>query len=139
MSNARKSRTKADAAQPKDLGALMGPQAAHFLRAQSEIASEIEKFTSRWIERRTEVLQTALKTTGQMRQPEAGLTMAPAIMQDFYQSSVQCLAEDAGDWIALCGTCAGIVTAGEIEAGGELAKTAGLTNKPGKLPTRIPV
>lgn len=139
MSKSEKSKKWPAATQTNNLGAMLGPQAIHFWQAQENVLGEIEKFTSRWIDRRHEVARSALKATDQLRQSESGFGAAPAILQSWQRLSVECMAEDASDWIALWSTCADIVTAGEIEAESELIEMAGMTNDPGKLPTRIPV
>ena len=114
-------------------------QAHHLLKAQQQIAEEVQNFTSRWTERRREAVRTLLKASGDLSPSAKAPTTIPEIMQNWQETSAQCMSEDSSDGRAWWSTCSHIVTSGEMDVVSALATAAGLTNKPDKLPTRIPV
>ncbi len=127
MKNATKSKT------PDNATPTLLPYMAPYLQASGKMLDEIEHFTRRWIDRRRDLTRAAFASSE--TQPQDAATR----LQNWQQKSTECLAEDTSDLIALFSGCSEIITTSGIEIESELAKMAGMTGKPGKLPTRIPV
>ena len=139
MSTTKKRATSAPSPKFTHLGAFMPPQALPLLQAQQQIAEEIQLFTERWTDRRRDAVRALMKASGDTSSSERTMRSVPEITQTWQDTSVKCISEDVSDWIALWSTCSRIMTAGEMDVVSDLADAAGLTSKPKKLPTRIPV
>ncbi|SMX25841.1 hypothetical protein [Boseongicola aestuarii] len=139
MTSTEKRATSAPSPKSAQIGGFMAPKALPLLQAQLQMAEEFKLFAERWTDRRRDAVQSLMKASGDTRPSDRTMRSVPEIMQTWQETSVQCVSEDVSDWIALWSTCSRIMTAGEIDVVSDLANAAGLTSKPDKLPTRIPV
>jgi len=104
---------------------VIAPQLEQFWKAQDEILEEGEAFSKAWFARRHEATRTALDAVHGMN--GAGATPAAAMrtLAQWQQGSLQRLADDFQQWLALCARCTGRVTGAEIEAAQEGAENVG--------------
>ena len=121
------------------VGGFLVPHVLHFSQAQDKALDEAERFTSRWFDRRHAATRTALQAAGQLRRADFDSGATQSILQDWHAQSVERLAEDASDWIALWSNCASLFAKGEIEAEEEIIDMTDKDNGARRLLTRIPV
>ena len=103
-------------------------QGAHFWQTQNTFLKEFETFSTAWFKRRYEGTQTALDASKQLAEDTMGNpATAMGILADWQSHSMERLAEDAKDYMAMMTACAALTTANEVEAveeSGESAKRA---------------
>lgn len=120
---------------PSVLAALpaLGPQSTHFWQAQDTFLKEFETFTLAWFKRRHEGTQTALDTSKQMAEDTMGNPAAAmGILADWQTHSMERLAEDAKDYMAMMTACAASATSNEVEAVEESVETTKRATKTAK-------
>lgn len=106
---------------------VLAPQARAFWEAQERILGEAEAFSKHWFERRHQAATTALEAAKTATQN--GTTDPGALMKtiaDWQAHSVQRMAEDFQEWVALCSRCATHVATHEAQSIQDvMEKTAG--------------
>jgi hypothetical protein len=131
--------SKEPAALPMGLSGIMAPQVTHFWQAQDKTLNEISAFAARWIDRRQKAMSDVLKEADQTRDSDQGFGATPATLLKWQMTTMEVMAEDVNDWLALWSTCSRLISTSEIEAECEIAGLGDTGKRADKLPTRIPV
>ncbi len=110
-----------------------GSQGAHFWKAQDTVLKECEAFSEAWFKRRHEATQSALDATKKLAERSMGDPMAAmSILAEWQTHSMERLAEDARDYLAMMTGCAAAVISNEVEAVDETVASAKSATKSAK-------
>ena len=110
-----------------------GAQSTHFWKAQDTFLSEFEEFSSAWFKRRHTATRTAIETSKRLSEEAMGNpTAAMSILADWQKHSMERLAEDTKDCMAMMTRCAAAAVTNEVEAVEETVEGAKRATKAAK-------
>ena len=110
-----------------------GSQSAHFWKAQDTVLKECEAFSEAWFKRRHEATQSALDASKKLAERSMGDPMAAmSILAEWQSHSMERLAADARDYLAMMTGCAAAVISNEVESMDETVASAKRATKSAK-------